>query len=122
MSLKSNTRHIFILSIFILCGCTSPKYCSKENYAQQKERFSHAKCTASVAADVVLVTVAVVGVVAAAQSNSNNNSHSNSPQQGSSYDGNCPCPGDLDEQGNRCGLRSAYSRSGGAEPICIGRL
>ena len=34
------------------------------------------------------------------------------------YDGNCRCPYDRDVAGNICGARSAYSRSGGASPIC----
>jgi hypothetical protein len=30
----------------------------------------------------------------------------------------CACPEDLARNGSRCGLRSAYSRPGGAEPYC----
>jgi hypothetical protein len=30
----------------------------------------------------------------------------------------CACPEDLARNGSRCGLRSAYSRPGGAEPKC----
>jgi hypothetical protein len=30
----------------------------------------------------------------------------------------CACPEDLARNGNRCGGRSAYSRPGGAEPLC----
>ena len=36
----------------------------------------------------------------------------------SSYSGNCPCPYNLTSNGSRCGRRSAYSRPGGAEPLC----
>ena len=36
----------------------------------------------------------------------------------SGYSGNCPCPYFADRAGRRCGRRSAYSRAGGAEPIC----
>jgi hypothetical protein len=32
--------------------------------------------------------------------------------------GNCPCPYNTDRAGHRCGARSAYSRPGGASPIC----
>jgi hypothetical protein len=32
--------------------------------------------------------------------------------------GNCPCPYNSDRAGHRCGARSAYSRPGGASPIC----
>src|ERR1700733_4998422 len=34
------------------------------------------------------------------------------------YRGNCPCPYNTDRAGRRCGGRSAYSRPGGASPIC----
>jgi len=36
----------------------------------------------------------------------------------SSYRGNCPCPYNTDRAGRKCGGRSAYSRPGGASPIC----
>jgi hypothetical protein len=35
-----------------------------------------------------------------------------------SYRGNCPCPYNVDRAGRMCGRRSAYSRPGGASPIC----
>lgn len=35
-----------------------------------------------------------------------------------SYSGNCPCPYNLARNGSRCGNRSAYSRPGGASPLC----
>lgn len=35
-----------------------------------------------------------------------------------SYSGNCPCPFNRASNGSRCGGRSAYSRPGGASPIC----
>ena len=35
-----------------------------------------------------------------------------------SYSGNCPCPYNVDRAGRSCGRRSAYSRPGGAAPIC----
>jgi hypothetical protein len=34
------------------------------------------------------------------------------------YSGNCPCPYNAARNGSRCGRRSAYSRAGGAEPLC----
>ena len=34
------------------------------------------------------------------------------------YPGNCPCPYNVDRAGRRCGKRSAYSRPGGASPLC----
>jgi hypothetical protein len=36
----------------------------------------------------------------------------------SSYPGNCPCPYNTARNGSRCGRRSAYSRPGGASPLC----
>lgn len=36
----------------------------------------------------------------------------------SSYSGRCPCPYSIDRAGRRCGKRSAYSRPGGASPLC----
>ena len=35
-----------------------------------------------------------------------------------SYAGSCPCPYSRDRAGRSCGRRSAYSRPGGAAPIC----
>lgn len=35
-----------------------------------------------------------------------------------SYSGTCPCPYSIDSAGRMCGGRSAYSRPGGAAPIC----
>lgn len=34
------------------------------------------------------------------------------------YSGNCPCPYNTDSAGRRCGKRSAYSKPGGASPLC----
>jgi len=38
-----------------------------------------------------------------------------------SYSGSCPCPDFRDRGGRRCGGRSAYSRPGGASPLCYAR-
>lgn len=35
------------------------------------------------------------------------------------YSGSCPCPYSRDRAGRRCGRRSAYSRPGGASPLCF---
>jgi len=35
-----------------------------------------------------------------------------------SYAGSCPCPYNSDRAGRSCGRRSAYSRPGGASPVC----
>lgn len=37
------------------------------------------------------------------------------------YPGSCPCPYNTDRAGRRCGARSAYSRPGGAAPLCYAR-
>ena len=34
------------------------------------------------------------------------------------YAGNCPCPFNVDRAGRKCGKRSAWSRLGGAAPLC----
>lgn len=38
-----------------------------------------------------------------------------------SYSGSCPCPYSTARNGSRCGGRSAYSRPGGASPLCYAR-
>ena len=37
------------------------------------------------------------------------------------YSGRCPCPYNVMRNGRRCGGNSAYSRPGGASPICYDR-
>lgn len=37
------------------------------------------------------------------------------------YPGSCPCPYSTARNGSRCGGRSAYSRPGGAAPLCYAR-
>lgn len=37
------------------------------------------------------------------------------------YAGSCPCPYSYDRGGRRCGGRSAWSRPGGAAPLCYPR-
>lgn len=37
------------------------------------------------------------------------------------YSGNCPCPYNRDRAGRKCGRRSAWSRPGGASPLCYAR-
>jgi hypothetical protein len=34
------------------------------------------------------------------------------------YKGSCPCPYNTDKAGKSCGARSAYSKPGGASPLC----
>ena len=34
------------------------------------------------------------------------------------YRGTCPCPYSRDRAGRECGRRSAYSKPGGASPLC----
>ena len=38
-----------------------------------------------------------------------------------SYSGSCACPYSTDRAGRRCGRRSAYSKPGGASPLCYPR-
>jgi len=35
-----------------------------------------------------------------------------------SYSGACPCPYSVMRNGRRCGKNNAYSKPGGAEPLC----
>lgn len=63
-----------------------------------------------------IVGVMLVGV--AAVSCIDSGSCGGGGHSSSYYDGNCPCPYSLDASGNLCGARSAYSRTGGASPIC----
>ena len=37
------------------------------------------------------------------------------------YKGRCPCPYSIAKDGSKCGKRSAYSRPGGATPLCYPR-
>jgi hypothetical protein len=37
------------------------------------------------------------------------------------YKGSCPCPYSKDRAGHNCGARSAYSRPGGASPLCYAK-
>lgn len=37
------------------------------------------------------------------------------------YPGNCACPYNTTRNGSRCGKRSAYSKPGGADPLCYRR-
>ena len=38
-----------------------------------------------------------------------------------SYSGSCPCPYNTARNGSRCGGRSAYSKPGGASPLCYAK-
>jgi len=37
------------------------------------------------------------------------------------YKGSCPCPYNKDRAGRNCGARSAYSKPGGAAPLCYAK-
>ncbi|WP_374076075.1 hypothetical protein [Bdellovibrio bacteriovorus] len=39
-------------------------------------------------------------------------------QSQQNYSGSCPCPYNVTRNGRSCGKRSAYSRPGGAQPLC----
>jgi hypothetical protein len=68
-------------------------------------------------AAIVVAIVALVAIAAAGGGGGSGNSYANG------YSGNCMCPGDMAADGSRCGGRSAYSRSGGANPYCpVSRL
>ena len=44
--------------------------------------------------------------------------HNSGSSSSGSYSGNCLCPYNTASDGSRCGARSAWSRSGGASPLC----
>jgi hypothetical protein len=52
---------------------------------------------------------------------SDNTAQSLTSEPNAYYAGNCACPDDIDSAGRRCGLRSAYSKAGGASPTCNGK-
>lgn len=81
-------------------------YIGQKNIAEQESMKQAGMITA--------VALVGVGAVACARNGcigGNNYAHQY-------YDGNCECPADIDSAGNRCGARSAYSRTGGASPYC----
>ena len=47
-----------------------------------------------------------------------NSGSSSSGSSSGSYSGSCACPYDRASDGSLCGARSAWSRSGGASPVC----
>lgn len=71
---------------------------------------------------LILAAMAMMIVGAAAQENpvkSDNEIRQILIQQSRArYAGSCPCPYNVDRGGRRCGGRSAYSRAGGASPLC----
>lgn len=74
---------------------------------------------------VVLATAVLLGpVLAAAQSSKSAQKSDAEIKQEiialsiAGYSGSCPCPYNTDRGGRRCGARSAYSRKGGAAPLC----
>ena len=67
------------------------------------------------AAKVGVAVIAVVTLVALAANSGDGGGGNN---YANSYTGNCPCPYSRDAAGNICGARSAYTRTGGASPVC----
>jgi hypothetical protein len=67
-----------------------------------------------------LVAAATLAVPAAAQSDAQIRQRL-IRQSIAAYGGSCPCPYNVDRGGRRCGGRSAYSRPGGAAPLCYPR-
>jgi hypothetical protein len=72
---------------------------------------------AAAAAIAVSAALFAFGVPAAAQSDSAIKQRI-IRESIANYSGSCPCPYNTDRAGRRCGGRSAYSRPGGAAPIC----
>ena len=70
----------------------------------------------------ILAAVVLVVAPAAAQSNADERDRQRMIQQSlSAYDGPCPCPYNVMRNGRSCGGNSAYSKPGGASPLCFPR-
>ncbi|WP_412474183.1 hypothetical protein [Halobacteriovorax sp. YZS-1-1] len=65
-----------------------------------------------------LVTVSCISLSTYANSNLDKVKEAMIRQSIMQYSGNCPCPYNTMRNGRRCGKRSAYSRPGGASPLC----
>jgi hypothetical protein len=67
-----------------------------------------------------LVAAATLAVPAAAQTDAQIRQRL-IRQSIAAYGGSCACPYNVDRGGRRCGGRSAWSRPGGAAPLCYAR-
>ena len=71
---------------------------------------------------IALLSLAFISPFAIAQSMSDQEVRKQMIRESiSSYSGSCPCPYNITRNGSRCGGRSAYSKPGGAEPLCYER-
>src|SRR6266705_1995829 len=72
---------------------------------------------------IVVAWVVLIGGVTSAQTSKSSKSDAEIKQEIiresiAGYSGSCPCPYNRDRAGRSCGKRSAYSRPGGASPVC----
>jgi hypothetical protein len=68
---------------------------------------------------LVALTAAATGLATTAQGQTDAQVRQRLIRQSiAAYPGSCPCPYSTDRAGRRCGGRSAYSRPGGAAPLC----
>ncbi|MFG1492687.1 hypothetical protein ABMA75_03905 [Halobacteriovorax sp. ZH4_bin.1] len=65
-----------------------------------------------------VVTASILSLSSSANSNLDKVKDAMIRQSIMQYSGNCPCPYSTMRNGRRCGKRSAYSRPGGASPLC----
>lgn len=71
----------------------------------------------------LLVACIILGLASAGQADAQNVASAKRQmiqESISRYSGNCPCPFSRASNGSRCGGRSAWSRPGGASPLCYG--
>ena len=109
------TRSILavVLSSSILVGCASTQELTQQCFNEGQRDFALQQCVDKKQnTQEMLVFGAILLGVAAAAAASGGGGYS-PPKQ---YP--CDCPNDLDSLGNRCGDRSAYTRSGGRSPYC----
>ncbi len=72
--------------------------------------------------ELISATVLVVGllfpIALSANGGKNQDIQSIINKSVASYKGNCPCPWSTMKNGRKCGKNSAWSKPGGAKPIC----
>jgi len=113
------TRLNFINEINSLNNLIKTKKITEQNAYNRLESYITFKIEEERKQDQVAgAAIAVMAVSAAAIACADSGNCGGGGGYSSSYSGNCPCPYDIDSAGNRCGERSAYTRNGGASPIC----
>lgn len=81
------------------------------------QSFGFGRCSAAL---ILVAGIGLAGSAASAQSDAQIRQRI-VRQSIAGYSGSCPCPYSIARNGSRCGGRSAYSRPGGAAPLCYPR-